>query len=186
MATLSVGGTSVAFGNVSLNAPATQSVTLTSSGTAPLTISTGNLTGTGFSMTGVSFPLTLQAGQTATLQTTFDPTVAGAAAGTIALASNCSMGSMILSLTGTGVQSSYAVDLTWQAPASSADPVAGYNIYRAVSGGSFQLLNASVNTPTNYTDSTVINGIAYTYEVTSIDAEGNESTPSNTYSATIP
>jgi fibronectin type 3 domain-containing protein len=78
------------------------------------------------------------------------------------------------------------VELTWDAPASSSDPVAGYNIYRAVSGGSFQLLNTSVNAPTAYTDSTVGGGIAYTYQVTSVDAEGNQSAPSNTYNVTIP
>jgi hypothetical protein len=137
-------------------------------------------------MSGVSFPLTLQAGQAATLQVTFDPITAGAASGAIILTSNCSMGAMTLSLSGTGVQSSYSVDLTWDAPVSSADPVAGYNIYRAASGGSFQLLNASVNALTTYTDNKTQNGISYSYQVTSVDAEGNESAPSNTYIATIP
>ncbi len=64
--------------------------------------------------------------------------------------------------------------------------MAGYNVYRAVSGGSYQLLNGSVNTPTTFADSTVKNGVVYKYEVTSVDAEGNESAPSNVYTATIP
>ena len=183
---LSVSSSSIAFGTVGLNAPATQSVILTSSGTEPVTISAGKLTGTGFTMTGATFPLTLQPGQKVTLEVTFDPTSAGAASGAIALTSNSSMGPMAVSLSGTGQASSYEVELTWDAPASSSDPVAGYNIYRAASGGSFQLLNTSVNTPTSYTDSTVGGGIAYTYQVTSVDAEGNQSAPSNIYSVTIP
>jgi hypothetical protein len=186
VATLSVSSSSVAFGDVDLNAPATQSVILTSSGTAPVTVNAASLSGTGFTMSGASFPLTLQAGQKATLEVTFDPTAAGAASGAITLTSNCSMGPMAVSLSGTGETSSYEVELTWEAPASSADPVAGYDIYRAVSGGSYQLLNASVNTPTTYTDGTVGAGIAYTYQVTSVDAEGNQSAPSNIYSVTIP
>jgi len=185
-AVLSVNSSSVAFGNVSINSPATQSITLTSSGTAPLTVSSGSLTGAGFSMSGVSFPLTMQAGQTATLNATFDPTVTGSAAGAITLTSNCSMGSMAISLSGTGTAVSYTVDLTWEAPANSSDPVAGYNIYRATSGGSYQLLNALVNTLTTYADTKVQNGIAYSYEVTSVDSQGNESAPSNVYATTIP
>jgi len=187
VAILSVSSSSISFGTVDVNAPATQSAILTASGTAPVTINAASLTGTGFTMSGVSFPLTLQAGQTATLEVTFDPTTAGTDTGAITLTSNCSMGGpMAVSLSGTGQAASYEVELTWDAPESSGDPVAGYNIYRAVSGGSFQLLNTSVNAPTAYTDSTVGGGIAYTYQVTSVDAEGNQSVPSNTYNVTIP
>ena len=58
-AALTFSSSNVTFGDVNLNSPATQTVTLTSSGTAELTISAGSVTGTGFSMSGVSFPLTL-------------------------------------------------------------------------------------------------------------------------------
>jgi fibronectin type 3 domain-containing protein len=64
--------------------------------------------------------------------------------------------------------------------------VAGYHIYRATSGGSFALLNSSVNLPTTYTDTTAQAGATYDYEVMSVDASGVESTPSNVYTATIP
>jgi fibronectin type 3 domain-containing protein len=94
---------------------------------------------------------------------------------------------MAISLSGTGMAStSYQVDLTWDAPVSSSDAVAGYHIYRAASSGSYALLNASANTPTTYTDTTVEAGQTYTYEVTSVDASGVESAPSNVYTATIP
>ena len=77
--------------------------------------------------------------------------------------------------------------LTWSAPGSSSVPVAGYNIYRAANGSTnYQLLNSGVNTPTAYTDSNVVNGTSYTYYVTSVDASGNTSAPSNTFSVAIP
>ncbi|HTW47474.1 MAG TPA: choice-of-anchor D domain-containing protein [Acidobacteriaceae bacterium] len=187
VATLTVNSSSVAFGNVDLNSPATQSVVLTSTGTVPVSVSAATVTGSGFSISGASTPMSLSPNQSATLYVTFDPSSAGAASGAVSLTTDCSMGPMSVGLSGTGVQPSYEVALTWDAPGSSADPVAGYDIYRAVSGSStFQLLNASVDDLTSYTDSTVSNGTSYTYYVTSVDAEGNQSAPSGQFSATIP
>ena len=66
----------LAFGNVNLNTPTAQTVTLTSTGTAALTINSATLAGTGFSVSGATFPVTLNPNQTATLQVQFDPTSA--------------------------------------------------------------------------------------------------------------
>jgi hypothetical protein len=131
--------------------------------------------------------MTLNPGQTSTLEVQFDPATAGAATGTVVLTSNCSMGAMTVALSGTGAAATkYEVELSWDGPVSSSDPVAGYHIYRATSGGSFALLNSSVNLPTTYTDTTAQAGATYDYEVMSVDASGVESTPSNVYTATIP
>jgi fibronectin type 3 domain-containing protein len=94
---------------------------------------------------------------------------------------------MTLSLNGTGTAAAtYEVELSWDAPTSSSDPVAGYHIYRASSTGTYALLNSSVNAPTTYSDTTVQAGATYNYEVKSVDASGVESAPSNVYTATIP
>ena len=184
---LSVGTSSVSFGTVDLSTPATQSVTLTSSGSAALTISAGTVTGAGFSISGVSFPTTLNPGQAATLYIQFDPTIAGSASGTVTLASNASPSTATIGLSGTGQTVSHTVNLSWNAPTGSTDPVAGYNVYRATgSSSSYQLLNTSVNVPTSYTDTNVQSGSSYSYYVESVDAQGNLSGPSNTYTATIP
>jgi len=185
---LTIGSTTVAFGSVDLNAPATQTLTLTSSGTAPLIISAGTLTGTGFTMSGATFPVTLNPGQSATLDLQFDPTVAGAATGLVTITSNDPTNpTATVALTGTGVTVTlYEVQLTWDAPATSADPVAGYHVYRASGSGSYLLLTSAVNAPTTYTDTTVQSGTTYTYEVTSVDASGVESVPSNVYTAVVP
>jgi hypothetical protein len=185
---LKVSATQVAFGGVTDNSTATQPVTLTSTGNAALTISAVTVTGQGFSQTGLSFPATLNPSQSATLDLQFDPTTAGTATGTVTIISNASNGSAVtIGLTGTGqASSSYAVDLNWQAPASSSDAVTGYNIYRATGSGSYQLLNTSVNQPTSYSDATVQSGTTYNYEVTSVDGSGVESARSSVYTASIP
>jgi len=161
-------------------------VTLSSTGTASLSISSVKVSGVGFALASTSVPATLTPGQTATVNVTFDPTTAGASTGTMTIASNSSTGATTtVSLTGTGV--SYAVNLSWSAPSSSTDAVAGYYVYRAASGSStYQTLNSSTTTGTTYVDSTAASGQTYQYYVTSVDSSGNESTPSNTATATIP
>lgn len=185
---LTLGASSVSFGNVNLNTTATQSVSLSSSGTAALTISAGSVTGAGFSISGLNFPVTLNPGQAATLYIGFDPTVTGTATGAVTLTSNAANGSTAtISLSGTGQTVSHQVSLTWNAPTSSTDPVAGYNVYRAASGSSsYQLLNTSVDANTSYDDNTVQSGMSYSYYVESVDSSGNQSSPSNTYTASIP
>lgn len=82
---------------------------------------------------------------------------------------------------------SYSVALTWTAPTDSADPVTGYQVYRAPAGAStWTLLNATAVAATSYSDTTVATGTSYAYYVVSVDAAGNQSAPSNEYSVTIP
>lgn len=77
--------------------------------------------------------------------------------------------------------------LNWDAPASSTDAVVGYNVYRTTSGSSsYSRINSGTETTTTYTDTTIQASTTYEYYVTSVDASGNESVPSNTASATIP
>ena len=94
----------------------------------------------------------------------------------------------MVGLTGTGVSASYEVDLTWNAPTSSPDPVVGYNVYRSPSGASLriQILNPSVVTTTAYADETALDGQTYDYIVESVDASGNQSVPSNMGQPAVP
>lgn len=184
---LTLGSATLSFGNVNLNSPATQSVLLTSSGTAPLTISSDNVTGSGFSISGLSFPLTLNPGATATLNVQFDPTTAGSAAGAATVTTNASPATASIALNGTGQATSYQVDLSWDPPGSSTDPAVGYNVYRAVSGSSsYQLLNSAAVGTTSYSDTTVAGGTSYVYYVKSVDSAGNLSGASNSFSIAIP
>lgn len=185
---LTLGSTSISFGDVTVNTTATQVVSLTSSGTSQLTVNSGTVTGSGFGISGIAFPLTLNPGQSATLNITFDPTVTGTATGVVTLSSNAtSGGTATISLNANGAAQSYSVNLTWSAPTSSTDPVAGYNVFRATGAStSYQLQNPAVDAQTAFTDSNVQNGTSYSYYVESVDAQGNPSAPSNVFTVAIP
>lgn len=188
VATLSVNATSIAFGDVSLNSPATQSITLSSTGSLPVVVSKSTVAGTGFAVSGITLPLTLNPSQTATLSAQFDPTAAGAASGTLTIVStSITNPTDVVTLTGTGVADTYKVNLSWDAPSSSTDPVAGYNVYRAPNGStSYELLNDSPVAQTDYADTTVEDGQTYDYYVKSVDASGNTSVASNMASVIVP
>jgi fibronectin type 3 domain-containing protein len=136
---------------------------------------------------GGSFPVTLNPTQTLTLQLQFEPATAGALTGQITISSNStSESSAVVTLSGTGTAAAHEVNLSWDAPASSPDPVAGYNIYRATGTGSFVLINLSPVSATAYVDSTVVSGTTYSYEVMSVDSSGVQSVASNQITVTIP
>ncbi|HVU45136.1 MAG TPA: choice-of-anchor D domain-containing protein [Terracidiphilus sp.] len=187
VATLSVNATSIAFGDVSVNTPTTQTVTLTSTGAMPVTVNSATISGTGFTVSGVAFPLTLNPNQAATLSVQFYPTTAGSSTGQLTISSNSSTNSTaIVALSGTG-EATYQVAISWAAPANSADPVAGYNVYRSPTGSSsYQLVTSVGSSQLTYSDTEVQTGQAYSYIVQSVDASGNESAPSNVASVTIP
>jgi fibronectin type 3 domain-containing protein len=81
----------------------------------------------------------------------------------------------------------FSVWLTWIAPASSPDPVAGYAVFRSLDGTqTYQRLNTQPTTATAYTDWTPQTSTAYDYYVVSVDAQGITSVPSNVVAVTIP
>jgi hypothetical protein len=186
--TLTISPLSLGFGNVTVSTPSALPVMLTSTGTAPVTINSASLSGTGFTMSGATFPVTLNPTLAITLDVQFDPATAGAVTGQLTIQSNSSTnGTVVISLTGTGEVSAHYVGLSWQAPGSSADPVAGYHVYRSTGGSSpYVLLNSSLDILTTYTDNNVVSGASYDYIVKSVDSAGVESAPSNQAAATIP
>jgi fibronectin type 3 domain-containing protein len=144
-------------------------------------------------MSGVSFPLTLNEGQTATLTVSFDPSTTTPVTGTITLTSNSSTNPSVISLSGTGQTGgagSYQVNLTWDAPTDSSDPaIVGYYIFRALAGSTtYQQLNPTgeFDTQTSYSDTSVASGTTYDYYVESVDSSGVESAPSGIASVTVP
>jgi fibronectin type 3 domain-containing protein len=150
-------------------------------------VNSAAISGAGFTIVGGSFPVTLNPTQTLTLQLQFQPTTVAALTGQLSISSNSSSGSTaVVALSGTGTAVAHEVDLSWDAPVSSPDPVAGYNIYRSTGSGSFVLINSSLDSAVVYVDSTVVSGATYSYEVKSVGASGVESVASNQITLTIP
>src|SRR5207245_6787644 len=108
---LSVTPPSASLGNVVVSSSSWQDLTLTNSGGVNLTISQGIVTGAGFSISGLSFPLTLPAGQSITFSIQFAPTAAGSVSGSVSLVSNAPNSPTTIAFTGSGAQSARALTL---------------------------------------------------------------------------
>jgi hypothetical protein len=146
--TLTISRGSVAFGNLALNTSSTESVTLTSTGTAPVTIKSGPLSGTGFAMSGATFPITLNPGLALTLDVQFDPSVAGPASGQLTITSNSSINpTATISLSGTGT----SVVAVSTSPATAS-----------VTTGSAQQFTASVTSTSNTAVTWTVSGAGCT------------------------
>ena len=108
---LSLSTTSLTYGNVLVHGSSTQAVTLKNSGSSDVNISQLSVSGAGFSVSGVAVPFTLPAGQSAALQATFAPAAAGAATGSVTIASDAQTTSSSVALSGTGVNATYTMVL---------------------------------------------------------------------------
>lgn len=99
---LALSPTAADFGTVTVgnSEPITESIT--NIGGSSVDISQIAISGTGFTMSGISAPLTLAAGQNATFTVMFTPTSSGSATGNIAITSDGSNPNLGLPLTGTG------------------------------------------------------------------------------------
>ncbi|HSK44754.1 MAG TPA: choice-of-anchor D domain-containing protein, partial [Candidatus Binatia bacterium] len=182
--TLTVTPLSVAFGNVLIGTSAKQTVSLSNSSSTSITVSSIGITGTGFSQSSPTLPLTLAAGQSSSVTVTFAPQNSGSVSGALQIGSNASNPSVSVALSGTGSTVQHSVDVNWVASTST---VAGYNIYRGtLSGGPYSKINTTLITGLTYTDSTVSSGATYYYVVTSVAADGTESSFSNQVQAVIP
>jgi hypothetical protein len=104
---ISVVPTSVSFGNVVAGTTNTQTVKLTNSGTANLTLSQAPVSGNGFSMSGLTLPLTLSPGQSTNFNVSFAPAGAGNASGSVSLVGNASNSPLAIPLSGSGVAATF-------------------------------------------------------------------------------
>ncbi len=182
---LAVSPVSMDFGNVFVGTNAQLNGTLSATGESVI-VSSGNVTGSAFALGGISFPVTIPAGQHVQFTVTFTPSGTGGASGSISFASNASNSPAIESLTGTGTPPpQHSVNLSWTA--SSSQNIIGYNIYRSLtSGKQYSKINSVLDASTLYTDTTVSDGTTYYYVTTAVNSSNEESAYSNETSAVIP
>jgi hypothetical protein len=185
LGTLAVAPTNMAFGSVAVGTDSQLTGTLTASGES-VTVSSDTSSGSAFAVTGISFPVTIPAGQHVQFTVTFTPAVTGAASGSVSFTSNASNSPTVETFTGTGAPPpDHSVNLSWTA--SNSQNVIGYNIYRGLnSGGPYSKINSTLDASTLYTDTTVADGQTYYYVTTAVNSSNEESGYSNQATAVIP
>ena len=99
---LSVTPSSLSFGSVVVGSSATQNVTLTNTGNSAVTVSSANLTGSGFSVGTPTLPVTIAAGQSQQVSIRFAPQTSGTTTGSVSFVSNATNSPTVVSLSGTG------------------------------------------------------------------------------------
>ena len=142
----------LAFGSVAVGSSGTQSVTVSNTGSATLSITAANVTGSGFSTSGLSLPMTVAAGGSGTITVNFAPSTSGSVTGSLSVASNAPTSPTAIALNGSGVAS---------APQLSVSPTSlafGSESVGTTSG------SQSVTLTNNSTSSTI--------DVSSIDCTG--------------
>ena len=177
---------SINFSPVIVGNSANQQLTVTNTGSDALSVTGASTSGPGFSVSGLTTPLTLQANQSSSFNVVFTPVSAGPATGNLSLANTGATSPVNVPLAGSGTQAqAHSVDLAWTA--SATPTISGYNIFRStVSGGPYSKLNSTAVTTTTYTDATVTSGTTYYYVATTVGVDGTESSPSNEAKAVIP
>lgn len=177
-------------GNVVVGTSGTATGTLTAS-TATVVVSSVALGGSNpseFSITGLTFPVTVNVGTPVSFTVHFTPTATGSASATASFASNASNSPTSSNLTGSGTPAPvHTVQLTWVA--SPTGDVTSYNVYRAVFAssvcGSYSNIGSTNSSTTAFTDNSVTDGTTYCYATTAVDPSG-ESAYSNIAQAQIP
>ncbi len=182
--------TPISVGGVVDGLSGTQTGTLTAAGGSVVvsSVSLGGTNPTEFSISGLSFPVTVTTSQPVSFTVTFTPSATGAASATASFASNAANSPAVANLTGTGTAAPvHTVQLSWAA--SATEGVTSYNVYRAVYGtntcGSYTDIGSTPSSTTTYTDSVVADGTTYCYATTAVDSNG-ESGYSNIVEAMIP
>jgi hypothetical protein len=100
---ISMTPSSATLGSVTVGSTGSQTIQLSNTGNAVLTITQANVTGSGFSIAGLSLPLSINPGQSSTFNADFKPTAAGSASGSITIMSNAGGSPSVIGLSGTGV-----------------------------------------------------------------------------------
>lgn len=103
---------SISFVNVSVGLLSSQAVRLTNTGGLNLSVSSAELTGDRFSLSGLSLPLTLLPGESASFTVVFAPIAATSTDGQLLIATNAPGSPFALALRGTGVDSVFGLSVS--------------------------------------------------------------------------
>jgi len=121
---------SLSFGNIATGNKSALIVTLSDSGGAVIDISNINISGPGFSVSGVPVGTLLNPGESASLNVTFAPVADGLASGSVTVSSDASDSPVVIGLSGTGMQP--AVTSITVSPANPTIAVGAQLQFRAI------------------------------------------------------
>jgi hypothetical protein len=142
---LVVSPSSINFGSVPVGSSKTQAVTLVNSGGPKLIISQVSLSGTGFSVGAMNYPITLAGGQSVTCTVTFTPPSMGTDSGSVSIVTTQSSGgkktnsqsssmTVTVAMSGTGVSSGQQVAVAVSPTSASIQTGAQQQLSASVSG----------------------------------------------------
>lgn len=182
---LSVNPATINVGNVTVGTSGTQTGTLSATG-ASVSVASVSVGSSEFAISGLSFPVTVPAGQSVNFTVTFTPQASGLASVGVSFTSDASNSPASATVSGTGMAAPvHTVNLSWTA--STSPNVVGYNIYRRTgTTGIYTRINTVLNATTAYADASVADGQTYYYETTSVNSSNEESAPSTDVQAVIP
>lgn len=100
---LAVSPSPLDFGSLAVSSSSSKTGMLTA-GSSSITVSSAALSGQGYSLSGISFPLTLAAGKSVSYNVTFTPSSAASFPGSISFVSNAANSPTTQSLSGSGTQ----------------------------------------------------------------------------------
>ncbi len=176
----------LAFGDVPLGSSPTRTVSLNNAGNRDLAVIQGSFPSGDLSVMGLSFPLTLGPGQSASFAVQFAPTTPARVSAILSLVNTTAAGAVSVAVSGNGVTPAmHSVDLGWDA--SNSSDIFGYIVYRAtISGGPYVPLTPVPISGNRFTDTDVQAGQTYCYVVTAVSLENLESLLSNETKFTVP
>jgi hypothetical protein len=178
---IAVSPSTIDFGKVAVGQKKSQKATLTA-GDSSIAVTSADWSGPGYSISGITFPVTVPAGQSVHFKVSFAPQTTGNAPGKITFITDAE-NSPRAALAGTGVHP-HRVTLSWR---SANTGVAGYNIYRALGPrGPYTRVNSKPHPDATFTDTSVEAGLTYYYIATSVNKHGRESKYSNQVRVEIP
>ncbi|HET7892293.1 MAG TPA: choice-of-anchor D domain-containing protein [Candidatus Sulfotelmatobacter sp.] len=132
---LSPSPVSLSFGTVQTGTSQALAETLTNNGGSSVTISQIGISGTGFTLSGITAPVTLAAGQSANFTVTYAPTSTAAASGSVTVTSNGSDPTLAIALSGTGSTTAGTLNVT-------PSPIAVGSVFLGTTGSGTGTLTA--------------------------------------------
>src|SRR5271166_5403873 len=146
--TIIANSATINFGSTQVGSTATQNVTLSVSG-APVTVTSVQVSGAGFTVVPPTLPSTLSSGQSLVLTIQFVPQTAGQRTGSLVVASNATNATLMVALSGSGTAASpgtiAANSTTVSFVPTQVGSTATQNVTLSVSGAPVTVTSAQVS-----------------------------------------